>query len=203
MSIIYEWVKNIVYFYIFITVINHVLPHKKYEKFIRLFSGLILILLVISPITKGLRLEDQLAHYFEEYSFQNDVGDFKKELLGIETQRVNQMIGQYEQAIAMDLEKMALDSGFYPIQTKVTIEQDKDNQQFAAVKAIAMTVSADPVEPSGITAVDPVLIEIGDPEEEPKRDFQEEQTALNVLRRKIESYYGLEASYVEIQMEQG
>lgn len=200
---LYSWVKNIVYYFIFITVIGHILPHKKYEKFIKLFSGLILILIVIQPVIKGLKLEEQINYYFESYSFKNEVGDFEKELLGIENQRVDQMIGRYEQAVAMDIDKITLECGFYPVKTKVKIEGNKETEQFGTVTGIQMVVSLMPQESAEIMMIDPVMIRIeGDSEEARQQEYQEEQTTLNVLRRKIESYYGLEASYVEIRLEQ-
>lgn len=202
MQEIYGWVKNLTYYFIFITVVNHVLPHQKYEKYIKLFSGLILILLVVQPITKGLDLEDQISYYFEAITYKSEMNDFGKELLGVEQQRLQKMIGQYENAVAMDLEKMIEESGFYAKKTTVTIEQDQAKETFGTVIRISMVVSSNPQESQDISGVSPVVIDIGEDKEKNRQEiYQEEQTSLNVLRRKVESYYGLEASYVEIRLE--
>lgn len=50
---IYRWVSNIVYYLIFVTIITNLLPAGKYEKYLRLFAGCILILLVLQPLTGG------------------------------------------------------------------------------------------------------------------------------------------------------
>ena len=50
---IYRWVSNIVYHLIFVTIITNLLPAGKYEKYLRLFAGRILILLVLQPLTGG------------------------------------------------------------------------------------------------------------------------------------------------------
>ncbi|MEG0566781.1 MAG: stage III sporulation protein AF, partial [Hungatella sp.] len=99
MRVLYQWVANITFYFIFITVVSNLLPNKKYEKYCRLFMGMVLILLVIQPLTASLRLEDRLAYYFESITFQNESEDLKKELLGMETQRLQQMIAQYEEAV--------------------------------------------------------------------------------------------------------
>ena len=61
MKVVYQWISSILCFLIFITMVIALLPAKKYEKYIRFFTGMMLILLVISPLTKGLRLEDRIG----------------------------------------------------------------------------------------------------------------------------------------------
>ena len=55
MEAVYGWVKNIIYYMIFLSVVNNLLADSKYGKYIRLFSGMVLILLVVSPFTGGHR----------------------------------------------------------------------------------------------------------------------------------------------------
>ena len=59
MEAVYGWVKNIIYYMIFLSVVNNLLADSKYGKYIRFFSGMVLILLVVSPFTGGLHLEDR------------------------------------------------------------------------------------------------------------------------------------------------
>ena len=39
MQAVYGWVKNIIYFMIFLAVVNNLLADSKYEKYIRFFAG--------------------------------------------------------------------------------------------------------------------------------------------------------------------
>ncbi len=54
MGAVSEWAGSILSFLILITVIRGILPSKKYEPYLRLFSGLMLILLSYSPSQGGL-----------------------------------------------------------------------------------------------------------------------------------------------------
>lgn len=196
MEELYGWVKNITCYLIFITVAVNLLPNKKYEKYIRLFAGMVLILLVVKPLTGSLRLEDKISRYFESISFQNEADELKNDLIGMENIRLVKVIEQYQEAVAGDLEQMAQMEGFYPVSTSVTIEGDQEKENFGQVTRISMTVSAetDPQE----TLVEPVKkVEIGDRDQVVK-----ENTSLNTLRKRIEEYYGLEGTYVEIQLEE-
>ena len=48
MEILYGWVKNIIYFMIFLSVAGSLLADSKYEQYIRFFAGALLILLTVS-----------------------------------------------------------------------------------------------------------------------------------------------------------
>ena len=84
MEAVYGWVKNIIYYMIFLSVVNNLLADSKYGKYIRFFSGMVLILLVVSPFTGGLHLDEQISSMFKSISFQNDTDDLKQDLWGME-----------------------------------------------------------------------------------------------------------------------
>lgn len=213
MSGLYSWVGSIAFYLIFITVVVNLLPNKKYEKYIKLFSGMVFILLVLKPLTGGLRLEDKIAYYFESFTFQNDADDLKKELTGMEQYRMEQMIGQYEDAVAKDVEAMAADLEFYPVRTEVKIESDPGQEAYGTVTHIKMTVTRDQTEEtaqdrkgagSGITPVEPMApvepVKVGEETKE-QIDLPVPDEGLNRLRRKVEGYYGLQTADVEIELE--
>lgn len=196
MEELYSWVKNITYYLIFITVAVNLLPNKNYEKYIRLFAGMVLILLVIKPLTGSLRIEDKISRYFEAISFQNEAEELKKDLIGMESSRLDQVILQYEEAVAQDLNQMAQAEGFTPVTTQVRIEGNTEAEEFGRVTGISMVVSLE--QPPKETLVEPVeKVEIGGHEE-----VVRENTSLNALHKRVEEYYGLEASYVEIQLKE-
>ena len=109
---LYEWIRNITYYLIFMTVVANLLPDKKYEKYFRLFAGMVLILLVLKPFTGGLRLDDKLAYYFESISFQKEASELSAQLTNMEGVRLKSMVSQYEEAVENDLRTMAESSGF-------------------------------------------------------------------------------------------
>lgn len=49
---IYQWVKNLAVYYLFLTVVMHLVPEDKYERYVRFFMGMLLILLLCVPIGK-------------------------------------------------------------------------------------------------------------------------------------------------------
>ena len=51
MKAIENWVKDIVFYMIFVTMVMNLLPDPKYEKYLRLFAGAVMILLAFGPVS--------------------------------------------------------------------------------------------------------------------------------------------------------
>ena len=142
MSAVYEWVRNITYYMIFITVAGNLLANSKYEKYLRFFAGMVLILLVLKPLTGGLRLDERIAYLFESITFQKEADDFKEKLWGMEDERLEQVMSAYEDAVALDLRGMAEDSGFSVKDVRAAIESDRDDPMYGHVTDIYMKLAA-------------------------------------------------------------
>lgn len=208
MEEIYGWLRNITCFILFMSVLDNLLPGRKYGKFLKLFAGMVLILLVVQPFTGELRLEDRIAHNYESFVFRNQAGELKQEMLGIEEQRLDQMIRQYEEAVKLDVEQMVLDTGLVTVTCDARIQRDMEDEQFGSVTLITMTVAEEEQEEEKkASAVEPIApveeIVIGERVTDSRIDQENQRTALAQLRKKIASYYNLEEIYVEIQIVEG
>lgn len=219
MDQLYGWVRNITCYLIFMTVLTNILPDKKYEKYMKLFAGMVLILIVLKPLTSGLHLDDQIAYFFESITFQSQTDDLKKELSGMEEKRLSSMMGQYEQAVSMDLKEAVEAAGYYTKQVYVTIEEDQSSEKFGSVTGISIVITTEQAgtegtqEIHGMEPVDPVNpVRIGgektektdsDPGGAARERHEQENSSVRALRQKLEQYYNLEAQHVEIRMEDG
>lgn len=73
---IYDWMKNIAVFYIFVTAVSHMIPGKEYDKYIRYFTGMLLLLLMSLPVLRLLEMDEGMQKcvrkYFEEAAVQEE-----------------------------------------------------------------------------------------------------------------------------------
>lgn len=72
-----EWIQNIVVFLLLMTMLRHLIPSEKYQKYIQLAMGLILIFMMLSPITKILGMEDKIIQNYIQESLWLDASDAK------------------------------------------------------------------------------------------------------------------------------
>ena len=70
---IYEWIQNIAFYLILITVLLHMLPDSDYKKYIRFFTGLILILLLITPVLKLLHIDYWITDLYKSEEYRRQV----------------------------------------------------------------------------------------------------------------------------------
>ena len=201
---ILNWVGNILFYYVLVTVVENLLPGKKYSRYVRLAAGMVLILLVLKPVTEGFHLEEQITRGFESFTYQQDARDLSREILGIERQRLAKVMDSYEQAVEANVNAMAAEEGFVTVKIQAVMDRDEGSQDWGAVVGIQMEVRGKEDENEkeshavqAVNPVEPVTVNLKGTEEDSGKE-QGEPKELEQLRRKVESYYGLEAGKVEI-----
>ena len=84
---LYGWLQNISYYLILVTAVTYVLPSNSYRKYIRFFTGLVLIMMLLTPILHLLGMNVSEGEVmFEKYEaelqktlpdFINNVNEFE------------------------------------------------------------------------------------------------------------------------------
>lgn len=66
---IFLWIRNVAYYMILVTAMVQVIPNNSYKKYIRLFTGMVFILLLTTPILKlfGIFQEEITLDHFRKY----------------------------------------------------------------------------------------------------------------------------------------
>lgn len=134
-DVIYTWVKNLVCFYIFITVILHLLPKENYQKYVRFFAGMLLMILVVSPILSLMGKEDILLQKISQAGFFQEMDNLKLDTEHLQDTQKEVYVQEYERAVGMDISRMAEDKQLNTRQVEVHLSEDYQ------VDSIVMEVS--------------------------------------------------------------
>lgn len=222
---VYQWAGRIVSYLVFITVLTGLLPAAHYEKYLRLFAGSILILLVFQPLTGGLRLEESIQHLFGTISFENEAKELSGRLDGMGKKRLALFLAQYEAETEAEIRKLTEASGISVKKAEVLVETDETSPEFARIRRISLECqlpvpagSEEEKEPAGAISVDrvagvelsPVLVGKEKQEEESKSSGQEESPAVRAVpahaaavslseKRVVESLRKQLASYYQVE----
>lgn len=111
MKAVENWVRDIVFYMIFVTMVMNLLPDPKYEKYLRLFAGAVMILLAFGPVLRITGMETAMAGIFEKITFENDVRTLKEELGAADERRIREFYGRYRAAAETDIRSMAEQDG--------------------------------------------------------------------------------------------
>ena len=72
MDVICEWIRNLVCYLIIFTAILEILPGKDYKKYIQFFAGLVLILLLTTPILKITGMEQSFWDIYHDQEYEQE-----------------------------------------------------------------------------------------------------------------------------------
>lgn len=143
MAGVFQWIKNITYYLIFVSLLSYLIPSGKYEQYVKLFSGAVFILLVLNPLTGSLHLDSSLARVYEQIRFTQEQEEFQQKIWGIEEQQMKQIMAQYEEAVTQDVREMTQEAGFTCILAEARIEGREERENFGQVTEIVLVVSAE------------------------------------------------------------
>lgn len=98
---IYGWIKNLAFYFIFITVILNFLPDGQYRSYVKSFLGMLLLLVVLKPVFSLLGMSGTLAENLRTESVQGELREMEEQarLFGGETDQY------YLDAIAREIER--------------------------------------------------------------------------------------------------
>lgn len=81
---IYQWMKNLTLFYVLFQAALQLVPDKKYEKYVRFYMGLLLIMLMLSPVFILFGKSEELWADFGEFYQKEDLKRLQKEAENLE-----------------------------------------------------------------------------------------------------------------------
>lgn len=72
---VYQWARNLAVYYIVLTALMHIMPDSQYGRYVRSFMGLLLILIVASPLLDLLHLEERMDDLFHKKMLEEEFAD--------------------------------------------------------------------------------------------------------------------------------
>ena len=156
MAEIYAWIRNIVIYLILNTIIMNLLGSSSYKKYVSIISGMILLLIVVSPFLKLLDMDGILDYYLNSNIYQSDVSDFQSELRLMEDKQKNAVIAGFKDRVKEQVYEMLQEDKLYLYDLDVVIDDDSESESFGEIKSLS--IDAGYLEDAGI----PVhMIDIG------------------------------------------
>ena len=227
-ELLLDWARNILFFMVFLPVISHLLADRSYEKYIRFFAGMVLILITISPLKGGLNFQEQAGILFEEFSDFWEKQQAGEVLADVDKNRMGMFFSEYKKETEKRIGEMAEAEGFVCRGAEVTLQERSESSDYGRVEKIRLhlkkeenvdgeqnerdTGGLDKVKSSekmegrtdGESNVS-VKVEIPDVKaglSGKKKEIPETGSLQEQqLKRKVAQYYGLEEACVEIWWE--
>lgn len=75
---LYEWMRNLAFYMVLITTALHVVPNSDYKKYIRFFTGLVLILMLAAPILHLFGAKNDLSDLFHNTEYEEKIREMEE-----------------------------------------------------------------------------------------------------------------------------
>lgn len=72
LNYIYDWIENIAFYLVVLVAVMQMIPQNSYQKYIRFFAGMILILMLAGPIIKMFGMTD-----FQSIKYQSTLQEIE------------------------------------------------------------------------------------------------------------------------------
>lgn len=195
MNAVFEWVRGIVFYLILLTVVSHLVPGKKYEKYVRVFTGMLLVVIVIQPVRTFLdkdgEVDTAVDKIFQE-EMSMDAGFTQRlEELPLENME-KELSGQMESFCSREASGLGLQIKSFEVE--FSREQDSLSP-VGIIMTVEEGVGSEDTGQSRTVDVERVTI--------PQIVMGEADTAkaeqCRQLRDSIAAYYGLSGEQIEIR----
>ncbi len=211
MDEVYTWIRNIVIYMILNTIIMNLLGDKSYKKYISIVSGMILVLIVISPILKLTNIEDNLDYFLQSNEYSLEASEFKNDLNRMDEAQSEAIFAEYENKLREQVKEQLKEESLTVTDFDVTIDKNTKSTTFGEllqidIKATTEQTSAqDNGRALDIEAIEIDRISMGKKEQEQEQKQKERPPSpLEILvKNKLSDFYNIEQGNINITIQGG
>ncbi len=136
-----EWVKQIFVTGIMTELILHLLPDKKYDKYVRLICGVILTMVCISPILSFFSNKNNIKNYINIFEKVGQKYDYQTMIGNMQGADQSYYIQNYIEVNSKYINELVLEEGLNPVDCKIVLDMDENSETYGSIKTIALTIA--------------------------------------------------------------
>ena len=160
MNWLYDWVWNLVIYFILLTALNGVLPRSDYKKYIRLFTGALLILIILNPLLKICDLDTKTEAFFRKNSFELERNNLREHMSVMKDMGQDYVMKQYKEALCRRVEQLGKEHGVSVENVNILLEEDERSSEYGRILYMKMKTKG-----AGSEFIKMLATEFGMPEE--------------------------------------
>ncbi len=202
MDTIYNWIRNVVIYMILNAIIMNLLGNKSYKKYVSIVSGMILVLIIISPLMNYMDLEDTLDYYLQANDFSVETSEFKNDLNRMEEAQSDAIFAEYEEKIRLQVEGMLQEEKLKLVSFDLTIDKNTKHSTFGEILQMDISAEMEKSEEEDdhlfVDKIDIVSIRINEWEEKNAAD-PPSPMEINI-KNKLADFYNIEQVNINISI---
>ncbi len=94
---LYEWIRNLSCYMVLVTAFVQMIPNQAYKKYIRFFTGLLLILLLVTPVFKLFGVKQDFSEIYESRLYEQHMREIEEASRYLESVDVGDYLPEAEE----------------------------------------------------------------------------------------------------------
>lgn len=100
---LYQWLQDLAVYLILVSAVLQALPQESYQKYVRFFAGLVLIVLLMTPLLKLTDMEYDFAGWVEEQKKELEQTSFWKRMQEEQEQNDSETFSETEGEVQIEV----------------------------------------------------------------------------------------------------
>lgn len=190
---ILNWVFSIAVFLILITLFLQLLP-ERFKKYLNFYTGVLLMLIAIKPVTGLFKIDSDIVSYFELGEMELKLRDISDSLSLTRNVTGDRLINEYNLLIREGVEKLIDEYGYTATAVSVEWNLDENSTSYGTIKNISATLNSKRTggSVSGIKPVSPIVIGEG---------ADEENQEIIEIKSKLADFYKIRKEHININVQ--
>lgn len=204
MAYLKEIVQNLLFYYIIFSVVMSLVGNSSFKKYIEMFSGLVMIIIILNPLIKLFGVENSLDLNIRKNQLYEITKAESEDIMVAEFKQSDAVLKQYEEIIENQIRTVMSNHDYKATDVKVSIDDVLDSKTFGQIKSVEVCCQKGAGEPAEeASAIENVEI----PEIKIQTKSQVEKAVEDTLETKdvsleIASMYGLSVEDIKIQVKE-
>lgn len=136
-----SWMKGIACFFIISSLVLHIIPNEKYQKYIKMFMGFLMIIFLMQPLGKIFSLDNLFESYLNDNSYNQMSYELEAKLKGVEEERQNIILSEYKEAIREGVTEYLDGIDMELRDLSVSIDTDESSESFGQITSMSLKVT--------------------------------------------------------------
>ena len=141
MEQVYDWLKTIVIFMIFLTIISNLLGKSDFKKYINVVTGLLLILVTVNPILQFIKADQKFDYYFDSVTYDLETKEIGNQMKDAEEAQRRVILKRYKEEIKKQIEILLRKEELYLLDANIEIEEDMNREEYARIQELDVTAT--------------------------------------------------------------
>lgn len=210
MEFVFSSVKSIIMFLILVSIIMNLFSKSSFKQYISIFTGMVLIMIVIRPVMSLLNVEEKMNFYFDQNQFRINASDFTNELYHAETAQKERIIDEYKSHIREQIIQELKKHELVILSLEIQLSTDTESETCGEIEGIKITAetgtSNEKKAESVIEEIDQIAIDKVQINQQPIEKEEEEKTIQYdsvlelTIKKELVALYGININSIELEV---